>query len=100
MVWNFRDSVYADTMGRFTFRQPVPAPGTQQAAFDLLAATITKQAHALTATERDDLLANLARDKRNDLTRVLPLFAPIAKEVAADASASPASRRAAQRLLQ
>ena len=100
MVCKFRDSIYADTMGRFTFVAPVPAPATQQAALDMLVATITTQARALTGSERDDLIADLERDKRNDLTRVLPLFVPTAKEVAADASASPATRRAARHVLQ
>lgn len=50
--------------------------------------------------DRDELFANLDRDKRNELTRVIPLFVPAAREVEADPSASTATRRTARRVLQ
>ena len=100
MVWRLGDSVYADTMGRFKFAPPKPPPTTQQAALDALTATITLQARALDEAGRDELFAHLDRDKRNDLTRVIPLFVPAAKEAEADPSASAATRRAARRVLQ
>jgi len=100
MVWRLGDSVYADTMGRFKFAQPNPPPTTQQAALDALTATITLQARALDEAGRDELFAHLDRDKRNDLTRVIPLFVPAAKEAEADPSAGAATRRAARHVLQ
>ena len=100
MVWRLRDSVYADTMGRFSFVQPIPPPATQQAALDALTATIATQVRALDDAARDELLANLDRDKRNDLTRVIPLFVPAVREVEADPSASTATRQTAKRVLQ
>ncbi|MEP7328812.1 MAG: hypothetical protein ABI777_06335 [Betaproteobacteria bacterium] len=100
MVWRFGDSVYADTMGRFTFVQPKPAPATQQAALDALIATVTTQARTLREDERDALVAHLDRDQRRDLTRVLPLFGPMAKAVATDPAAPATTRRIASQLLQ
>ena len=100
MVWRIGDSVYADTMGRFKFAQPIPPPTTQHAARDSLTATITIQARTLDEAGRDELFAHLDRDKRNDLTRVIPLFVPAAREAKADPSASPATRRAARLVLQ
>jgi len=98
MVWRLEDSVYAETIGHFKFVQPGPPPATQQAALDALTATITIQTRAQSEVERDELFASLERDKRNDLTRAIALFVPAAKEVAADPSASTATRRAARHL--
>ena len=99
LVWRLQDSVYADTFGRFQLAQPIPRPASNKAAMAVLTDKVTKQVHALDDEERAELFVNLARDKERDLKEMSELFTPVATEVAGDASASTAARRAAKHFL-
>jgi hypothetical protein len=79
-----RDSVYADTIGRFRLAQPNPPPASEEAALAALTETITTQVRALDDATRAELFATLERDRRADLTGAGDLFLPAANEAAAD----------------
>ncbi len=100
LVWRLQDSVYADTFGRFQFAQPIPRPVSIKAAMAVLTGKVTTQVRALDDAERAELFTKLAHAKEMGLKEMDQVFKPVATEVADDASASTASRRAAKHFLE
>ena len=99
LVWRFRDSVYADTIGTFHFVAPNPPPTSEKAALSALTEMVTVQARALDDAKRAELFANLLRDKLADLKDAGRVFLPAAQEAAADPAAGAVTRRDANRFV-
>jgi type IV secretory pathway TrbD component len=99
LVWNFDDSVYADTIGRFKFVQPNPPLASDKAAVAALTETVTIQARAFDDAVRAELFANLIRNRHTGLKEGEYVYLPAAKEAAADPAASAATRRSAKRFV-
>jgi len=97
--WRFDDSVYSDTIGRFTFVAPKAPLPSKEAAEAALTQTVTVQARALDDAARAELFSNLMRNRHTDLRAGEYVFLPAAKEAAADPAAGPVTHKMAKRFV-
>lgn len=99
LVWRLSDSVYADTLGRFHFARPDPAPASADAAVVALADTVTAQTRLLPEGDRVALFRRLREEKENWWLGAGFLFLPAARERMIDPQSSPTERLTAKNFL-
>jgi hypothetical protein len=99
LTWRMRDSVFADTLGRYRLAPPMPAPATEDAALATLAAVVAEQTASMSDAERTALFNRLERDKLNDLRAVGIVFVPAARDALMNPQTQLEVRRAARRFL-